>query len=113
MSFRKNTTIEDAKKVLNLFVIYGELKRKQIVYYSEFSDRKVRNLIKYIRSELLPSVRGETLIYNTSSRFYEYTNDPENIEMYKRYLTSYINELCSDLRALDKAGVKGQIKMEI
>lgn len=105
--------IEDAKKILGYFVTYEKLKRKQLVAYSGFSDRKVRDLIKYIRAEMLPSVRGETIIYNPSSRFYEYTNDPEKIEMYKRYLRSYINELLSDLKALSRAGVKGQIKMEI
>ena len=104
---------EDAKKILSLFVTYQTLKRKQIIHYSGFSDRKVRDLIKLVRSEMLPSVRGETIIYNPSARFYEYTNDPEKIEMYSRYLRSYINELLSDLRALERAGKKGQIKMAI
>ena len=106
-------TRKDAKKILSIFTTYQVLKRKQIAHYSEFSDRKVRDLIKFVRSDMLPSVRGETIIYTPSTRFYEYTNDPEKIEMYSRYLRSYINELLSDLRALEKAGKKGQIKMEI
>ena len=98
------TIEEDAQKILSIFITYQTLKRKQIVLYSEFSDRKVRDLIKYVRTEMLPSVRGETIIYNPSTRFYEYTDDDEKIEMYSRFLLSYMNELQIDLNALRKAG---------
>ena len=101
----------EVDKILGLFNTYGSLKRKQIVKYTGWSDRKVRNIIKLARNEHLPSVRGETIVFNPSKFTYEYTNDNIKIQMYKNYLNSYIKELYADLQALDRAGIRGQTEM--
>jgi len=103
----------EINKIIGLFNTYGTLKRKQIVQYTGWSDRKVRNIIKLAMREQLPSVRGETIIYNPSTRKYEFTNDPQKIEMYRKYLTSYINELYKDIRALRRSGVRGQTEISL
>ena len=104
---------KEVNQIIGLFNTYGTLKRKQLVQYTGWSDRKVRNLIKLAMREFLPSNRGETIIYNPSTYKYEYTNNPQKIEMYKKYLRSYIEEFYADLRALDKAGIKGQTTLQI
>ena len=72
-------------------------------YYSGMSDRKVRDLIKYLRCVYLPSINGNThtIIFNPSTRFYEYTDDPAKIEMAKAYHKSYANAEWENIQALD------------
>ena len=118
MSFRKNTTIEDAKKVLNLFVIYGELKRREVIYYSGFSDRKVRDIIKYLRDEYLPNIKNNTqlIIHNPSTGFYEYTEDIEKLKMAKAFHRSYADKHWESITAIDiiiRRNKDPQMKMEI
>ena len=80
-------------KIIGLFNTYGSLKRKQIIRYTGWTDRKVRNLIKLAMREHLPSVRGETIIFNANTNTYEFTNDNEKINIYKKYLGSRIRAL--------------------
>ena len=93
----------DTKKIMDLFITYQQMKRKQIVLYSGMSDRKVRDLIKYLRCVYLPSLNGNThtIIFNPSTRFYEYTDDPAKIEMAKAYHKSYANAEWENIQALD------------
>ena len=118
MSYRKNTTIEDAKKVLNLFVIRREMKRKEVVYYCGFSDRKVRDIIKYLRDEYLPSIKNNThsIIHNPLTGFYEYTSDIEKLKMAKAFHRSYADKHWNSINAIDiiiRRNKDPQMKMEI
>ena len=121
MSYRKNTTKEDAKKVLNLFVTYGRMRRKEVVYYCGFSDRKVRDIIKYLRDEYLPSIKNNThlIIHNPSTGFYEYTRDVEKLKMAKAFHRSYADKHWNSITAIDiiirrnQNEQSSQIKMEI
>lgn len=97
------TTGEDAQKILSIFTTYKNLKRKQIVFYSGFSDRKVRDLIKYLRCDYLPSFNDNThtIIFNPETRFYEYTADIKTIKMAKAFHKSYADSEWENISALD------------
>lgn len=117
MSYR---TVEDAKKILGYFVTYERLKRKQLVAYSGFSDRKVRDLIKYLRDDFLPSIQNNThsIIHNPSTGFYEYTDDIEKLKMAKSFHRSYADQHWKSITAIDtiirrNQNQSSQIKMEI
>ena len=99
-----NRTIEgDAQKILSIFITYQTLKRKQIVYNSGFSDRKVRDLIKYLRCEYLPSFNDNThtIIFNVATGSYEYTADIKAIKMAKAFHKSYADSEWENISALD------------
>lgn len=97
------TIEEDAQKILSIFTTYKNLKRKQVVFYSQFSDRKVRDLIKYLRCEYLPSFSDNThtIIFNPETRFYEYTDSVEKIKMAKAFHKSYADSEWENISALD------------
>jgi len=95
--------IKDARKILDIFFTYGKLKRKQLVLYSGMNDRKVRDIVRFLRCEYLPSIPGNnyTIVYNPSTKFYEYTNKVEDLKIARAYHKSYADSEWENVTGID------------
>ena len=102
---------KEADKILTLFKFRRSISRTDLADLSGCSDRRCRKMIQELVTNELPTALGETIIFNRDFNVYELTNDLEKIKKEKHRLNSYIDDLAKRSRALNKAGVVGQMDL--